>query len=541
MTSDHYDTIIIGAGHNGLVAAAYLAKQGKKVLVLEQRAIIGGSVVTESFGDGFTVDSVQTGGVLRPDIIKDLKLALPTKSTKPAFISLQGADQISNPIFEDHLVLDSDPAKAAESIKRFSEKDAARWNEFVRFMNKAAKILEKVYATIMPRLPMNLNASEGFGLLDLGLNLRLAGRKDMLNFIRALPMSAQELVEEYFESEVLKAAVASVAIHGSTLGPMSAGTGYTLIHNWMNRGGLAVPPSPNGRGAGGEGEGREVRGIGTITQALANAVKSFGGEIRTEAEVIKICVENQTARSVMLASGEEIPARVILSSADPKHTLLKLVGPMELPPEFVWHAQSIKMRGSLAKVHLLTDGKHGIPEGTVVLAPSIKYLERAYDMAKYGEISEKPYLEVTSAPVRESAKEFEATSVPFRESAKESVVSIHFQFAPYKLKNSSWQVEGLNVEKLAIDALAEYFPNLKASIKNTKTITPKDLEETYGLTEGDLNHGQLMLDQFLFMRPIPGWSNHRTPIDNLYLCGSGVHGGGGVSGVAGRNVVRVLR
>ena len=200
---------------------------------------------------------------------------------------------------------------------------------------------------------------------------------------------------------------------------------------------------------------------------------------------------------------------------------------MELPPEFVWHTQSIKMRGSVAKVHLLTDGKHGIPEGTVVLAPSIKYLERAYDMAKYGEISEKPYLEVTSVPVRESAKE--------------SVVSIHFQFAPYNLKNSSWQVEGLNVEKLAIDTLAEYFPNLKSSIKNTKTITPKDLEETYGLTEGDLNHGQLMLDQFLLMRPIPGWSNHNTPIDNLYLCGSGVHGGGGVSGVSGRNVVKILK
>ena len=233
----------------------------------------------------------------------------------------------------------------------------------------------------------------------------------------------------------------------------------------------------------------------------------------------------------MLASGEEIPAKTILSSADPKQTLLKLVGPMELPPEFVWHTQSIKMRGSVAKVHLLTDGKHGIPEGTVVLAPSIKYLEHAYDMAKYGEISEKPYLEVTTSA---------SGSVHPLPSVEKSVVSIHFQFAPYNLKNSSWQVEGLNVEKLAMDALAEYFPNLKSSIKNTKTITPKDLEETYGLTEGDLNHGQLMLDQFLFMRPIPGWSNHKTPIDNLYLCGSGVHGGGGVSGVGGRNVAKVL-
>jgi phytoene dehydrogenase-like protein len=169
---------------------------------------------------------------------------------------------------------------------------------------------------------------------------------------------------------------------------------------------------------------------------------------------------------------------------------------------------------------LQTNGNHGIPEGTVVLAPSIKYLERAYDAAKYGEISEKPYLEVTTSG---------------------NVVSIHFQSAPYALKKSSWQVEGSKVEKLAIDALAEYFPDLKSSIVNRKLISPLDLEQTYGLTEGDLNHGQLMLDQFLFMRPIPGWSNHKTPIDNLYLCGSGVHGGGGVSGAAGRNVLKVLK
>lgn len=486
----HYDTIIIGAGHNGLVAATYLAKRGKRVLVLERRAIVGGTVVTESFGEGFTVDSVQTGGMLRPDIIKDLKLGLDGTS-RPAFISLQPDG--------NHLTLNT------ESIKRFSEKDAARWDEFLRFINKAAHILEVAYSTIMPRLPKNLNISEGYGLLELGLELRLAGRKDMLNFIRALPMNAQELLEEYFESEQVKAAIASVAIHGSTLGPMSAGTGYTLIHNWMNRGGLSHV---------------NVGKAGEITNTLANAVKSFGGEIRTSVEVAKICVENQVARSVMLANGEEIPANIILSAADPKHTLLKLVGPMELPPEFVWHTQSIKMRGSVAKVHLLTDGKHRIPEGTVVLALSIKYLEKAYDAAKYNEISEKPYLEVTTAG---------------------NVVSIHFQFAPYHLKSGDWKSEAEKVEKLAINTLAEYFPNLKSSIKNTKIITPKDLEETYGLTEGDINHGQLMLDQFLFMRPIPGWSNHKTPIDNLYLCGSGVHGGGGVSGAAGRNVVKGLK
>jgi len=495
MTSDHCDTIIIGAGHNGLVAAAYIAKQGKKVLVLESRTIVGGSVVTESFGENFQADSVWTGGTLRPDIIKDLKLALPSTSTtlsaKPAFISLQPDG--------NHLTLD------VESIKHISEKDAARWPEFVRFMDKAASILDAAYATIMPRLPKNMSIRDGYGLLELGLELRLAGRKDMINFIRALPMTAQELVEEYFESEIVKAAIASVAIHGSTLGPMSAGTGYTLIHNCLNRGGLAHV---------------NVGKAGEITQALANAVKSFGGEIRTEAEVKSIKVEGQVAKGVVLANGEEISANTILSSADPKHTLLKLVGAQDLPPEFVWHSQSIKMRGSVAKVHLRTNGNHGIPDGTLVIAPSIKYLERAYDAAKYGEISEKPYLEVTTSA---------------------NVVSIHFQFAPYKLKTGDWGLETKKVEKLAIDTLTEYFPNLQSLISNSHIITPLDLEQTYGLTEGDLNHGQLMLDQFLFMRPIPGWSNHKTPIDNLYLCGSGVHGGGGVSGAAGRNVVKVLK
>ncbi len=504
MTVNKYDFIIIGAGHNGLVAAAYLAKQGKKVLVLERRAIVGGSVVTESFGDGFTVDSVQTGGTLRPDIIKDLKLSLPAStspmaplSARPPFISLQSDS--------NYLTLDPNPLKAAEAIKRFSEKDAARWGEFVRFMNKAAHILDAAYSTIMPRLPKNMSLSEGYGLLELGLDLRLAGRKDMLNFIRALPMTAQELLEEYFESEQLKAAIASVAIHGSTLGPMSAGTGYTLIHNWLNRSGLSHV---------------NVGKAGEITQALANAVKSFGGEIRCNAEVKCIQVDTYTCKGVALVNGEEIFADKVISAVDPKQTFLSLVGPMNLPPEFVWHTQSIKMRGSVAKVHLLMDGNHGIPEGTVVLAPSIKYLEKAYDAAKYGEISEKPYLEVTTTG---------------------NVVSINFQYAPYKLKGGDWKLDGKKVEELAINTLTEYFPNLQSLISNSHVITPLDLETTYGLTEGDLNHGQLMLDQFLFMRPIPGWSNHKTPIDNLYLCGSGVHGGGGVSGAAGRNVAKMLK
>jgi len=515
MTQNNYDHIIIGAGHNGLVAAAYLAKQGKKVLVLERRDIVGGQVVTESFGDGFTVDSLHAGGMLRPDIIKDLGLGTSGKnahSTRPPFISLQ-ADG-------NHLVFDSDPVKAAESIKRFSAKDAANWLPFIEFMKKVTKFMHSANSKIMPRLPLGFNFSEGMDLAKLGIDIRMMGGKDMMRIIRGIPMTAEEFVDEWFESDVIKAAVASLGIHGITLGPMGAGTGYTLMHNWANRGGLSHVTYSALSGAEAIAEAQSKRGVGQISEALANAVKSFGGEIRTGAEVTSIQVDTFTCKGVVLANGEEIAAKNIISAADPKHTFLSLVGAVNLPPEFVWNVQSIKMRGSVAKVHLLTDGKHGIPDATVALAPSIKYLEKAYDAAKYHGISEKPYLEVTTSG---------------------NVVSIHFQYAPYKLKDSSWNVEGSKVEKLAIDTLAEYFPNLKSSIKNTKTLTPQDIEQTYGLTEGDLNHGQIMLDQFMFMRPIPGWSNHKTPLDNLYLCGSGVHGGGGISGASGRNVVKVLQ
>ena len=512
--SNQYDHIIIGAGHNGLVAAAYLAKQGKKVLVLERRGIVGGQVVTESFGDGFTVDSLHAGGTLRPDIIKHLNLAsfgLMAGSVRKPFISLVG--QIGNLTY-DSLVFDPDPAKTIESIKRFSEKDAANWVPFLDFMKKASDFIHAANETIMPRLPKNFSFTEGYGLAELGLDLRMMGSRDMMRIIRGIPMTAEEFVDEWFESDVVKVAVASLGIHGFTLGVMGAGTGYTLMHNWANRGGMShVTPLSTG-------EGQGVRGVGKITDVLASAVKSFGGEIRLNAEVKSIQVDAYTCKGVVLSNGEEISASNIISAADPKHTFLTLVGAMNLPPEFVWNVQSIKMRGSVAKVHLLTDGKHGIPDGTIAVAPSIKYLEKAYDAAKYHQISENPYLEVTTSG---------------------NVVSIHFQYAPYTLKTGDWGLETKTVEKIAIATLAQYFPNLQSQVSNSHVITPLDLEQTYGLTEGDLNHGQIMLDQFMFMRPIPGWSNHRTPIDNLYLCGSGVHGGGGVSGASGRNVVKMLK
>lgn len=501
MTTNHYDTIIIGTGHNGLIAAAYLAKAGKRVLVLERRNIPGGTLVTEEF-DGFKADTLQSG-MLRPNIIRDLNLIRFQLKPEPAsansaFISLLPDS--------DNLVLDTDPIKAVESIKRFSAKDAARWPDFLAFMSKATAFLDAAYRTPMPRLPKIESLSEGLPIAGLGLKLRSMGRKDMLNIIRALPMTAVEFVEEWFESEQVKAAVASLGIHGVTLGVMSAGTAFNLIHNWLNRGGLAHQHT-----------GR----AGQVTGALVEAAKAYGAEIRLNTEVTSIKVEHGRATGVILASGEEIAAKTILSATDPKRTFLSLVGPMELPPTFVWNVGSIKMRGSIAKVHL---GVDTLPDGmapytTYAVAPSLRYLEKAYDAAKYGDISERPYLEVTTT---------------------ENVISIHFQFAPYQLKNGNREEEKSKIETLAIGTLAEHFPNLKSKIANRKSLTPLDLETTYSLTEGDLNHGQIMLDQFLFMRPIPGWSNHKTPIQGLYLCSSGVHAGGGVSGASGRNAAKVV-
>lgn len=491
-----YDYIIVGAGHNGLTAAAYLSRKGK-VLVLERRDCIGGQVITEDFGSGLRVDSLHPGGTISADVVRDLKLysfGLPVSTAAGPFIALQSDS--------NHLVLDRDPAKAAESIKRFSANDAETWPAFVEFMKRCTQFIHSAYSTIMPRLPMDANLELG----KLGFDLRRMGAKDMMKIMRGLPMTAVEFVEEWFESEPVKAAVASLGIYGVTVGVMGAGTGFNLMHNWTLRGGM-----PHAVVAG---------GVGKIGDALAAAVKSAGGEIRTNAQVKSIVVDTFSCKGVVLATGEEIAAsKAVISAADPKHTFLSLVGPVNLPPEFVWQIQSIKMRGSVCKIHLLTDGRHGIPQGTLALAPSLKYLEKAYDAAKYHGISENPYLELTT---------------------NGNTVSIHFQYGAYRLRDSNWDAERKRVEQLAIGALGQYFPGLKDSIQGVKALTPKDIEEIYGVTEGDLNHGQLMLDQFLFMRPIPGWSNHKTPLENLYLCGSGVHGGGGISGVSGRNVARVI-
>ena len=492
----NYDTIVVGAGHNGLVAANYLAKAGRRVLVLERRERAGGQL------------ELHAGGQLRPDIVRDLDLArhgLAEAAPAPYVSLLPGGRRLVLSLF--------DVEATRASIRAFSDRDAQCWPAFVAFMTRAAAFLDAAYRTPMPRLP-HVGLAEGWPLAKLAWTLRRLGGKDMFRVIRAMSMSTVEFTEEWFESEEVKAAIAAVGVHGFTLGSMSAGTGYTLMHNWLNRGGLAHPTGSPTR----------------IGDALVAALQGHRGELRTSANVERILVEGMRAVGVRLDTGEELRAPHVVSAADPKRTLLGLVGAPELPTEFVWHVQSIKMRGSVAKVHLRTDGQHGLPAGTLVVAPTLKSLERAYDAAKYGEIAQRPYLEVTTAG---------------------DDVAIHMQSAPYKLRGARWDdptdphSRGSasprdEVARIAVATLAEVAPALSDSIRDIRVLTPLDLERDYALTEGDLNHGQLILDQMFFMRPLPGWSNHATPVDGLFLCGNGMHGGAGISGAPGRNAAQAL-
>ncbi len=511
-----YDAIIIGGGHNGLVAAAYLAKAGKKVLVLERRPIFGGAAVTEEFWPGFKASSLADGtGRLLPQVSRDLDLSrhgleiIPSDQTAVCL-------QPSGPA----LTLWRDPAKTARELTTISQDDATRYPDFARLIAKLSAVIGALMTTTPPDLPKPSRA-DIFELAKLLGPLRGMSKKDIHDTLRILPMPMADLLDEWFESDMLRGALSAHAVTGITWGPREAGTAYTYLYAM----------------AGGDNGGIVKGGMGALSNAIASAAKSWSVEIRAGAEVGHIIIKGGRATGVALASGEEIAAPIIISNADPRTTFTKLIDPSILDSFFVHSLKVIKYRGSCARVHLALSGLphfNSVDEAHLkshlVIAPSLDYVQRAYDDTKYGDLSRQPYLDAL----------IPSLSDPSLAPPNQHAMSVTMQYAPYKL-NGGWNDEAREMlSDLVVNTLACYAPDLPKLIIGRKVLTPHDLESDYGLPEGSPSHGEMTLDQFLHMRPVPGYARYRAPIDGLYLCGAGTHPGGGVTGANGYNAAREI-
>lgn len=520
---NHYDAIIIGAGQNGLTAAAYLAKAGRRVLVLERRPTIGGAAATEALWPGFRVDTLaHTLPRLSPLIIRELEL------------SRHGLEFVRSPVSVfapapdgGHLALWTQGAKTVEALRRGSPADAERWPTLTARLEKYARFLEAVHAAAPPRL----TEAGWLPLLRLGGRLRSLGRKEMVEFLRLLPMSVAEFAADWFETPVLQGALGGIGVRGLFQGPRAIGTMLNFLHQISGEGRGHLPPAGAVRG-----------GIGQVAEALAAAARRRGAEIRTEAEVAQIVVKHGRAVGVALKDGQEIGSRVVASSADPKRTFLKLVDPYTLDTEFVRQVRNLKTRSACAKVNLAlaelpeftclsqasAEERTALLQGRILIGPDLDYLERGYDQAKYGQVSQRPVLEAAIPTIADPS-----LAPPGRH-----ILSVFIQYAPNNLKGG-WDVRRREaLGDLAVETLAEYAPNVRSAWLHRQVLTPPDIEQVYGPTDGNLNHGELMLDQFFFMRPVPGWAQYRTPIDGLYLCGAGAHPGGG--GLSGRNAAEEI-
>ncbi len=518
------DIIIVGGGHNGLVTAFYLAKAGLKPLVLERRSQVGGAAITEEFHPGFRCSTLaHAAGPLRADVTRDmqlerhgLKLITPDVST----VSLLPDGRA--------LVLYSDPKKTTAEITGWSTKDAAAYGDFAVALGKIGTVIGEALVLTPPNID-HPSSGDLWGMLKTGRSIRNLGKKDLYRVLRWGPMAVADLVAEFFETEPLRATIAARGIFGTFLGPWSAGSALVLLLR------AAADPSPAGSVQ------FPMGGAGAITSAMAAAAKEAGVEIRTDAAVSEICVKDGVATGVVLTSGEEIAAKAIVSNADPKRTLMRLVDPIHLPPDFVQKIKNYRALGTVAKVNLALSA---LPEFTALkskgngnllcsriqISPEIDYLERAFDESKYGNFSRKPYLEITLPSLAD----------PSLAPAGQHVMSIYMQYAPYTLKNDDWENQRTALGETVVKTIAQFVPNLPQTILRHQIITPKDLEETYGLTGGHIFHGELALDQFFTMRPLLDWARYKTPIERLFLCGSGTHPGTGLTGGSGANAAREI-
>jgi phytoene dehydrogenase-like protein len=518
-----YDAIVIGGGHNGLTAAAYLAKAGRKVLVLERRHLVGGAAVTEEIHPGFKYSVCSyVVSLLRPEIIRELQLArhgleiLPLDGT---FTPMENGD---------YLWRVNDHARTFREIARHSRADAEIYDEYGRAMVEMGRFAKDILAMTPPD-PFSFRLRDLGPLRDLLLRFRDLPELDRHNQLQLLTTSAIDFLDQWFETDVLKATMAASGIIGTFLGVRSPGTAYVLLHHYMGDIDGAF-----------RSWGLSKGGTGRISESIASAARGYGAEIRVNAPVKHILVKDNEATGVVLENGDYHLASVVLSSADPRQTFSRMVGLDHLPPEFAEAVARYKFRGSSGKVNLALDalpdftcmpgpGPH--LRGAVSISPSVDYMERAYDDAKYGRFSRQPYVDIVIPSLTD----------PSVAPPGKHVMSCFVQYAPYDLRGGSWDDEREAFGDAVIDAISRFAPNLKDRILHRQVLTPLDLEREFGLTEGNIFHGELTLEQLFFLRPAPGWAGYRTPVRRLYLCGSATHPGGGIMGAPGRNAaMRVL-